>query len=467
MSLVFNADDNDVPFFGSAARPKACLAFSSAHSEAHVPGRHLNAMLNAQDAAGIELDQSAIDKHRRAAMFSFSGPMPLPMNRQTMDGTLVNFMPHNVREGMHALYALVCFRGDEQAQRMAEACIEAIFDCWNADTGWSISHDDVQVNDLGFILGLARALGPLVKYHRTTGSTSALQLAHVIRDKLLDEAFVEDGRYDRDVHGTHTHSTTCVMSSLAQLAELEDDASLYKRVEAFYRNGLKDISDELGWVIEHSRDESDPDRGECNNTGDIVETALILGRHVDPYYFEDAERMVRSHLLPAQLRDAGFIVQPPNPKNEDGLRDLADRHQGAFGFPAPYGHEPINCPCVSFNMDIVGGAVGSLCEVVRAMSEYDGQEHRVNLLFDHETDAIRVESPYTHDALRITLKQSGRLRFSPRSWAAIKEGMTMPPPREITLRHRTRDIRAHLRGDAVVAMDNFDADLTYFDPVED
>ncbi len=39
------------------------------------------------------------------------------------------------------------------------------------------------------------------------------------------------------------------------------------------------------------------------------------------------------------------------------------------------------------------------------------------------------------------------------------------PTRNIALRHRTHDIRVRLRGDAVVAMDNFGADLTYFDPL--
>ena len=38
--------------------------------------------------------------------------------------------------------------------------------------------------------------------------------------------------------------------------------------------------------------------------------------------------------------------------------------------------------------------------------------------------------------------------------------------REIVLRHRTRQIRVRLQGDAVAAMDNFGADLTFFDPYE-
>ena len=45
---VFNQDDIErVPFFGSSAHPKPELLFSAFHSESHVPGRHLNALLNA------------------------------------------------------------------------------------------------------------------------------------------------------------------------------------------------------------------------------------------------------------------------------------------------------------------------------------------------------------------------------------------------------------------------------------
>ena len=37
---------------------------------------------------------------------------------------------------------------------------------------------------------------------------------------------------------------------------------------------------------------------------------------------------------------------------------------------------------------------------------------------------------------------------------------------EIALAHRTRAIRARLRGDTVVAMDDFGAELTFFAPLE-
>ena len=503
MGSVFNADDGDIPFFGSEARPNPQLKFSGVHAEAHVPGRHLNALLNAEDAAGVAVPAGAIDKHANAAFFSYGGAVALPLNRTEIGGPLDNFTTHNVREGFHALYALVRYRDSDRARELAERSIRELFELFSPRAGWDFDRlrnrcrlavrDETFITGT-FITGIARAIGPLVKYFRASGHGPALELAAILADKTTGEFFLESGAYDRERFGYHTHSTTCVMSSLAQLADLLDDSRLLARVKAFYDGGLREIRDEIGWVIESSRDAAVPDRGEINNTGDVVETALILGRRGYPEYFEDAERITRCHLLPSQLRDNRFIEDPPNPDGVDGLRRVADRHLGAFGFPAPYGHAPLDSDRISFNTDIVGGGVGSLCEVVREAVRSERGCHRVNLLFDRETGCVTVESPYTHDRLRVTVKVPGPLYVRMPSWVdrrqvAVEPGgvrrtwtgahlLIAEPPvgvpidirfplaeREIVLRHRTRDIRVRLAGDAVAAMENHGADLTYFDPL--
>src|SRR4051812_37935322 len=166
MQRVFNADDNDVPFFGSRVRPEAYLSFSWAHSESHVPGRHLNALLNAEDALGLSIDEDAVEKQAQAAFFSYSGPVPLPLNRQELGGPLANFMAHNVREGFHALYALTQFRQSRRAQQVAETSIAAILQLWDSTKGWDRNRLEGELGlkliDSTFIVGLARALGPLV-----------------------------------------------------------------------------------------------------------------------------------------------------------------------------------------------------------------------------------------------------------------------------------------------------------------
>ena len=500
MASVFNADDHDLPYFGSQVRPDPRLS-GGGLSDAHVPGRHLNALLNAEDAAGIAIDAASVAKHARAAFYSYSGPLALPLGRSASGGCLGAFDPHNVREGFHALCALAQFRDSERAQEVAAASIAAIFEHWSADSGWDRdrlerAHGlEFQPTET-FIVGLARAIGPLVKYFRATGYGPALELAIVLKEKATAEFFLADGSYEARRFGTHTHSTTCVMSSLAQLADLTSDVVLLERVKAFYDHGLWGIRDALGWVMENSGDKNQHamDRGEANNTGDIVETALILGRWGHAAAYHDAERILRGHLLPSQLRDTSFIVDPPNPNRHDGLRNLAARHLGAFGFPAPYGHEPLGIERISFNMDIVGGAVGSLCEAYRDVTRFDQAGHWVNLLFDHETEAIKVESIYTHRALTITLKQPGPLFVRLPPWVPaggvtvggmagayrvtrgylffpqppLRQAISISfalPEQELVLVPHDPEIRVRLRGDAVTAMDNFGADLTFFEPI--
>ena len=500
MSSAFDADDGDTPFFDVVVRPDARMSFSPWASESHVPGRHLNALLNAEDAAGIQVDESAVEKHARAAFSSYGGPVALPLNRDEPAGPLRNFAPHNIREGFHALYALARYRDSARARSVGDASIDAIFQYWDPLQGWDHNklereHGLASRRAGTFISGLARAIGPLVKYYRATGHGPALELATVLKEKCIDECFDEEGSYDIERFGAHTHSTTCVMSSLAQLADLTSDSTLMGRVKAFYDNGLWEIRDEVGWVIESDRHDANLDRGEVNNSGDILETALVLGRWGYPECYHDAERILRCHILPSQLRDVSFIGQPANPEGFDRKRDVADRLRGAVGFPAPYGHEPLDFPLVKFNMDIVGGAVGSLCEAYREATTRGEAGHRVNLLFDRETAEIAVESPYTHPALRVLVKRPAPLYVRVPPWVE-RGSLRVPgaagevrhtggyvliaePPtdrwitfefplvdQEIVLRHRTRQIGTRLRGDAVAAMESFGADLTFFDPLD-
>ena len=501
MQNVFNADDGHIPFFGSTVRPAAALSFNSCHSESHVPGRHLNALLNAEEAVGAGLDEQAVENHRRAAILSYSGPVALPLNRQTIGGPPVNFCPHNLREGFHALYAMVKYRGDKKAGELAEKSVAAVLDLWDPECGW----DEQRLDAVGlhyqacqgFLHGEARMLGPLVKLYRATRHGPALKLALILKEKALSESFHPDGAFDpKRFATTHVHSITCVLSSLAQLADLLGDGSLAMRVKAFYDKGLWAMRDNIGWSPE-SLTQEDSDHGEANNTGDILETALFLGRWGYPECYHDAERILRCHLLPSQLRDVSFISNPPNPDGKDGFRDVANRHLGAFGFPAPYGHESVGTGrgSISFNMDIVGGAVGSLCEAYREVVRSEPTGHWVNLLFDCETDAVRVQSPYTHDCLRIDLRQSGPLFVRVPPWLnrgeVVVTGNTAPPiwtngylffatasagqtlelrfpmkDTQITLSERlhTYPIRVKMHGDAVASMENFGADLTFFEP---
>ena len=214
-------------------------------------------------------------------------------------------------------------------------------------------------------------------------------------------------------------------------------------------------------------------------------------------------------MLPSQLVDTSWI--PESDGSTDGKTDVAHRHLGSWGFPAPYGHAPIELrdrqapplgKLISFNMDIVGGATSSLCEVMRESVTSTPAGHFVNMLFETETDALTVEGPYPTGILRCSIKEGGTCPLWVRvpSWAsaeamqprAVSSAGERTPLRsypsggyllvpeatgtveldmplaesELVLEHRTRSIRCRLRGDSVVAMEAPPgADLTFFDPL--
>lgn len=146
-------------------------------------------------------------------------------------------------------------------------------------------------------------------------------------------------------------------------------------------------------------------------------------------------------------------------------------------------------------MNIVGGAVGSLCEAYldAVMSTPSGQ--RVNLLLEHRMGTVAVERLPVGVGVRVTVNSCGALWVRIPPWAAhidvsVKslEGrwrldgdyvfMYEPPvgqpvsvrypeeKSEIFLRPRTRDICIRLSGDWVTAIQNFGMDQTLFDPVK-
>ena len=165
MCNSFNADDADIPFGGAQVLPEG--RFSSS-SESHLPGRHLNAVLNASDAVGIEVDEDCIQKHLKAAFFSYS-QATLPLQRvpehEHVNNKPILLQEHDIREGFHALYSLTKYRGSDFARKLAQSSIDVISSYWVPDEQWNYDLIEkdlcVKIARAGsstFIQGLARAI---------------------------------------------------------------------------------------------------------------------------------------------------------------------------------------------------------------------------------------------------------------------------------------------------------------------
>ncbi|MCQ6559447.1 hypothetical protein [Paenibacillus mendelii] len=509
MQQQFDPQHNRLPYFGNImSGPEPGNSHFTNYSISHVPGRWLNALLNAEEVLGLTLNETVIEELACCTYKAFSHPMNMP---QFVDVDTSQPIPtsdlHNLREATHALYALIKYRNDEQALDIAKRFIHTVSAYFNfsngeweearfhEDTGGSTTFTCGQLRT--FPISFGRFIGPLVKLYKACGLEDALVLAIRLKDYAFEHVINEQGDYDVRIFGEHTHSTTAMISSLAQLGEVLGDRSILDRVAAFMENGLRQIALEFGWCIEnyHRKDHW----GEINNTSDIMETCLILGKAGYANYFQQAERILRAHFLPAQLLDTCFIPEWDCP-DQDYRHKLASRSKGAFGFPCPYGHEYEKDYVISFNWDIVGGGVGGLCEAYRDKVIKRHGLISINLHFDHQDEDIEVTSPYTHqDVMGILVKRKHPIRLRLSDWMneanmtltvhnnakalnifsegwlylyGLEEGDRIEIQFDMQLETKHYTFREDTfsfqwRGDAVAAASNFGRRLCYFDDIAD
>ena len=225
MSRLFDVDHDNRPYSVIQLRPAAQFIIGN-FSDAQVPGRHLHALLSAERNMHVMLDESAVEKHTRIAFNSFSGALPLPLNRAGVDGKLDLFRPVDLAHALNGLYSLVAFRQSTRAHDIAERCIATCLDLWDPEKGWKrevIESRAIRYNDpfpeAPFIAGIAMALGPLSRYEHLTKSPNAGRLVGRLRDRLIDGFFVASGEYDPMRLGSHVHNIVYTLASLAQHAK--------------------------------------------------------------------------------------------------------------------------------------------------------------------------------------------------------------------------------------------------------
>lgn len=260
---------------------------------------------------------------------------------------------------------------------------------------------------------------PLVKYYEATGHQPSLDLAQELADLVMARRFPSDPALVAKSLLPHMFETVAEMNAYSRLALVTGNVELMDCVRMRYEYLRESgIISQTGWVPENLG--AGRDIGEANNTAEVIETAMNFAQWGWSEYYQDVERFTRAHLLPSQLLDTSFVGNDPR-NRIDGLRNIRRRMEGAFGFPAPYGHistQDTTGRAGAYFADVSAGAISTIAQIQLQGYENKLNTHRIHLLFDVDNERIKVVSPYPGgDRLLVTPKTAGDLLVRIPAWA--------------------------------------------------
>lgn len=392
-------------------------------SAAHVTGRRLEALSIAQKVLNIDIEERVYENLEKWAYRVFENPMKMMCNwdwKQSKPEMICDL--HNLREAMYSFLGILRRKpNDKKAYDMMHHIINMVERYTNYEKGtWKI--DEFQKDTGGlvicsvcakeegirFIGGLGRYIESLMRICQERVEPKALEQAIKLQKTFFRVVFRSGGEFCLDTFCSHIHSVTSTICGIAMLGDHIHDYAILKQVDKFMKKGFYDISIDLGWCTENYK--RNDWIGEINNSCDLMETCLYLGKNGFEGYFGRAEEMLRNHILPSQLLDTGFI--PDEENNDDSISFMGSRMKGAFGFPCPYGHEDHPGSIISFNWDITAGGVSGLCQAWKHRVYKNENMISINLLFDYEDENISFHDPYKNNGVaEIYLKKKSVVKI--------------------------------------------------------
>lgn len=424
---LFDADRDNEPFFYANCRADGTgeMHHSLEIGIPHVVGRALLGIVAGERATGIPLDAEGFAILERYCRQSFDNPYALNayLDPKRDNAPFVEF--HNMREGLFGLWALIVATDSGWAKETASKMVHMLDSITDVKGEWS---DALIVNTAlrdrysgKSVPNAARLVDALLAYHRATGDAVAMKLADAYARAGLRHMFEEDGQFaPMDRSSGHVHSITSSLSGITDYAIQTGDTTMLAQCMRIMERGVPAYHSSWGWG-----DEVFPDhpanlagRGEINQTGDVVRTALLLGAVGHPEYYEMAERWLRGMLLPTQHREdelRAYMHDTANPES-DAKRDVIRRSVGGYAMQLPNdrmreGDWPIT------TLDITSGAVHALAACYAQRVTKDGDACYVNLLFDYDDPEIQIESSLPFEGrIDFRMNNSGILRIRIPQW---------------------------------------------------
>jgi hypothetical protein len=352
----------------------------------HMVGRFLDALAVTADCIDVPEDAEVINGLRTLLHKSLDNPLGFPVDAGIDPAVKQpSATMHNCRETLLGLAALSqwqkCERSTELARKFVRT-IEAATRKSRTFPSQQLTKDqwlEPESNILNTTSG--RLIGGLIAYYRATKDDLAIDLAKRFADINIQETMTSEGQLT-PAAGTHLHSTEGTVTALLDLGIVTGENRYFEFAKRVFDIGLKPWRTSWGWAKE-TRDDG-RGRGEANNTGDLIEAALIIAQNGNPQYFREAERFIRNGLLASQIVTTDWII-PSNQRDTDDciFTDIRRRARGAFAFTTPNGYH-------SYNTDLMGGALQSLAMAQRQIVTQDDAGIHINMLFSCDSPWLRL-----------------------------------------------------------------------------
>ncbi len=388
----------------------------------HNYGRAVDALLKGAAASGTPAPAAVIDRLRAVLLDLTDNPHGFPRVGGQTD-------PHDLREIVQAFTELATACGDRAARERLGRLLETWLRLTGPDGAWraDLIAAEPGLRHPGFTdhahgvespppRSRTRTVMALTHLFRLTGDQRALELAHRFVRLARATAFTPDGRLTAQA-GIHTHSITGAVHGLADYGLLTGDLDTLEHARRIFDVGMAPTRSSFGWSIESLGHERVPGRGEINNTGDMIQTAIALGLAGRPAYFGAAERMIRSHVLPSQWRAGQEMLRPPDAPDYAVTAFPADA-DGGWGFPSPADrHVPDPLGAATGILDVTQGGIQALWAALRHGSTRRGEDTRLNLLFSTDQAAAVTASrlPGAGD-VTVTMPAAGALWVRKPDW---------------------------------------------------
>jgi hypothetical protein len=419
---ILNPEENYLPYWELTVEPDYTAALKR-WWPAHNLGRWWDAMTRLEAATGFqippEIDAAMQENVRRF----FDNPDQISLNPEPFPTwTKKRNLPlrlqwdlHSLREGMLALNALARYRSSAWAAEMGRRMVQSLDAKLRDDGTWDAEKFDAYQQRGGQVIHNydpsdthGRMLEALVWFYETTGDLEVLRFADRVARWHFANTTQPDGNQPPTAHADHTHSYFGTLRGLLLYGRLTRQREYVERVAAAYRVSVNRVVHESGYTSHNMVEES---FGETTSPGDAAQIALWLAQEGYSEFLDDADRLIRSRVLPSQILDTPPLTPIPI-FGVDANTHLDQRVIGGYGgchFHPHAGKQAVT--------DVTAADVHTLIDIYQHVAVTLGGTLDIFFHLDYEDARVRVTCQRAERAtLTVTLKQETALGIRVPQW---------------------------------------------------